>query len=151
MAVIQLEEENSIQLNTNIHLLFLFYIGKRKALDSDDKSGATSPKKSKVENGSGDVSGSNSCMTEEDKRLTLSYRRVHFEGVERFWLYARRMQKTVNFQAKEIPFLLRRLALFYTYSGLDLGKIEESMEYVTSVLRNAKEEIAMSSVVVDTD
>ena len=80
---------------------------------------------------------------QEKKRLTIFYKRVDFEGVERFWCYFRRLGRVVNFEASSIPYIIRRLVYFYIISGYSLDVAEDSLKEGLNQVTRAKEELKM--------
>jgi len=79
----------------------------------------------------------------EKRRFVVFYRRVKYAGVERFWIYAKRLGRVVNFEAKNIPYLLRRLVYYYTLSGNQLEDLEKALKDGLATVQQAKSELLM--------
>lgn len=79
----------------------------------------------------------------EKRRLVIFYKRVAFEGVERFWIYFKRLGRVVNFEATSIPYIIRRMVFYYTISGCDLDLVETALKDALTQVRGAQEELKM--------
>jgi hypothetical protein len=83
---------------------------------------------------------------EEHKRLVTYYRRVPYEGVDRVWVYVKRLGRIVNFQYTNIPYLIERFVTFYlsAHSLGDLSKIETALERCSDLIRQSKQDMENS-------
>jgi hypothetical protein len=79
----------------------------------------------------------------EKRRFVVFYRRVPYQGMERFWIYVKRLGRVVNFEATNIPYLIRRLVYFYTISGSSLEDLESALKDSLKRVEDAKNELTM--------
>lgn len=93
-----------------------------------------------------DMTEAERLADEELKRLVTYYRRVPYEGVDRVWVYVKRLGRVVNFQITNVPFLIERFVRFYLSGNSlgDLSKIETALDSCLALVRQAKQDMEIS-------
>ena len=76
----------------------------------------------------------------EQKRLKIYHYNSHYKDKDYLWVYLGRNNHTVNLEAFQIPYCIRRLAYFYSISGRDLDVLDKALQAAKDDLAEKKKQ-----------
>lgn len=82
----------------------------------------------------------------DEKMLTTFYRDVELDGKMFTFIYVKRNGKIVNLNINRVPFLIQRLAYYYSLRGDDMKKMVLALQRSTQTVQKVIDELDVSDL-----